>query len=69
MVAANDPLRDESFTLTHKLTTLGKDVKLKEYLFMPHGYLNYNAPLLGMRTEVNETINQVKDWIKEMIDM
>lgn len=57
MVAANDPLRDESFTLTYKLAKLEKDVKLKEYLYMPHGYLNYNAHLLGMREECNEAIN------------
>ena len=63
MVAANDPLRDESFNLTNRLTKLDHDVKLKEYLYMPHGYLNFNAPLLGMRDECNETINQAKIWI------
>ena len=57
MVAANDPIRDESFNFTYKLAKLGLDVKLKEYLFMPHGFLNYNAPLMGMRDEANETIN------------
>lgn len=56
MVAANDPLRDESFNLLYRLAKLGHDVKLKEYLFMPHGFLNYNAPLLGMSEESNETI-------------
>ena len=68
MVAANDPLRDESFNLTYRLAKLGHDVKLKEYLFMPHGYLNYNAPLLGMREESNQTINQARDWLKEWVN-
>lgn len=57
MVPANDPLRDESFNLTHRLAKLNHDVKLKEYLYMPHGFLNYNAPMMGMQKEVNQTIN------------
>eukprot|EP00347_Sterkiella_histriomuscorum_P000824 403374374 len=68
MVAANDPLRDESFNLTYRLARLNHDIKLKEYLYMPHGYLNYNAPLLGMKEESNETINQAKNWLKEMLE-
>ena len=57
MVAANDPLRDDSIKLTYRLAKLNHDVKLREYLYMPHGFLNYNAPLLGMKEESNETIN------------
>lgn len=57
MVAANDPLRDESLRLVLRMTKLGSNVRLKEYLYMPHGYLNFNAPLLGMKDEANEAIN------------
>jgi len=53
MIPTNDPLRDESFNLLHRLTRIRHDVKMKEYLFMPHGFLNYNAPFMGMREEVN----------------
>jgi len=56
MVAANDPLRDESFMFTYKLAKLDVDVHLKEYLHMPHGFLNYNSPMMGMKDECNETI-------------
>lgn len=57
MVAQNDPLRDESFRFTLRMAKLGLDVYLKEYMYMPHGYLNYNSPLLGMKEESNEAIN------------
>lgn len=57
MVASNDPLRDESFLFTLKLAKLGVDVHVKEYMYMPHGYLNYNAPYLGMKEESTEAIN------------
>ena len=57
MVPTNDPLRDESFNLVYRMAKIGHDVKMREFLFMPHGFLNYNAPLMGMRDEVNLTIN------------
>lgn len=67
MVAANDPLRDEGFKLSLRLAKLGVDVRLREYAFMPHGFLNYNAPLLGMRDESNETILQCARWMQDII--
>ena len=67
MVPQNDALRDESFQFTLKLAKAGVDVHLTEYSCMPHGYLNYNSPLLGMREECNETINQCVIWLKSMI--
>ena len=57
MVAANDALRDESLQFTLRLKKAGVDVRLKEYSYMPHGFLNYNAPMMGMREECNETIH------------
>lgn len=68
MVAANDPLRDESFKFTLRLGKLNRDVKLKEYMYMPHGYLNFNAPLFGMKEEANEAINFCKNWINDLLD-
>lgn len=67
MVGANDPLRDESFKFTLRLATLGIDVFLREYLYMPHGFLNYNAPLLGMKEESNEGINQCSKWLLDFL--
>lgn len=57
MVAQNDALRDESLQFSLRLAKLDVDVQLKEYAYMPHGFLNYNAPILGMREEANETIH------------
>ena len=58
MIAQNDALRDESLQFSLRLAKLDVDVQLKEYSYMPHGFLNYNAPILGMREEANETIHQ-----------
>lgn len=69
MVAQNDPLRDESFKLTLRLAKLGVDVQIKEYGLMPHGFLNFNAPLLGMKDESNETIAQGARWLKELLSL
>ena len=66
-IANNDPLRDESFNLTLRLAKLGKDVKLKEYMYMPHGFLGFNAPLLGMKDECDEAIKDGANWMREMI--
>lgn len=57
MVASNDPLRDESFKLCLRLAKLDVDVYMKEYMYMPHGFLSYNNSLFGMKDEANETIN------------
>ena len=35
---------------------IDKDVILKEYSYLPHGFLNYNAPLLGLKEESTEAI-------------
>ena len=56
MVAANDPLRDEGFRFALRMTKLGKDVILREYSYLPHGFLNYNAPFLGLKEESTEGI-------------
>jgi hormone-sensitive lipase len=65
MVAANDPLRDESFRFAFRLLQNGVDVFMKEYQCLPHGFLNFNAPLLGMKDECNEAIRQCQKWIIE----
>ena len=57
MVPTNDALRDESFQFGLRLCKQGVDVRVREYEYMPHGFLNYNAVLLGMREESNVTIN------------
>jgi len=39
VLGTNDPLHDESFRLANKLLKLGKDIKITEYKWMPHGFL------------------------------
>jgi acetyl esterase/lipase len=68
MVPTNDALRDESFQFALRLYKQGVDVRVKEYEFMPHGFLNYNAMLLGMRDESNVTINKCAHWIRFMLE-
>jgi acetyl esterase/lipase len=68
MIAQNDALRDESLQFSLRLAKLDVDVQLKEYSYMPHGFLNYNAPILGMREEANETIHQCARWLREILD-
>lgn len=63
MIASNDPLRDESLKFTLRLAKLGVDAHLKEFMYLPHGFLNYNAPMLGMKDESNEAILQGSRWI------
>lgn len=33
---------------------------------MPHGFLNYNSPMMGMKDECNEAINQGTKWLKDL---
>lgn len=69
MVAGNDALRDESLQFTLKLKKAGaEDVQLTEYKYMPHGFLNYNSPFLGMKDEANLAINQAATWMQEIIN-
>ncbi len=56
MVPSNDPLRDDNFKFTLRMAKLGKDVLLKEYLYMPHGFLNFNVPFLEMKEESTTAI-------------
>ena len=56
MVGTNDPLRDNSFLFTLKLAKLGVDVELKEMYLLPHGFLSYDFPYIGMRAEATEGI-------------
>ena len=45
---------------------LGVDVELKEFKLMPHGFLNYNFPIMGMKDEAMEGIKTGSKWLSEL---
>eukprot|EP00340_Litonotus_pictus_P012464 CAMPEP_0170537616 /NCGR_PEP_ID=MMETSP0209-20121228/102821_1 /TAXON_ID=665100 ORGANISM="Litonotus pictus, Strain P1" /NCGR_SAMPLE_ID=MMETSP0209 /ASSEMBLY_ACC=CAM_ASM_000301 /LENGTH=113 /DNA_ID=CAMNT_0010839149 /DNA_START=1426 /DNA_END=1764 /DNA_ORIENTATION=+ len=46
IVGSKDPLRDDSLRLLERMVSLRKDCKLFEFEHFPHGFLNYDYPLL-----------------------
>ena len=47
---------------------LGKDVELKEFKLMPHGFLSFNLPMSGLAKESKEGIKIGTNWLKEMLN-
>ena len=41
-----DPLRDDYIELTNRLINCGVDCELKEIKYFPHGFLNYDVPMM-----------------------
>ena len=46
---------------------LGKDVELKEFKLMCHGFLSFNLPMSGLAKESKEGIKIGTNWLKEML--
>ena len=59
MVGSIDPLRDLSYLFLQRWVKVNLDVKLTEFAHLPHGFLNYGAPVVGMN-EVSEWIDKVR---------
>ena len=51
MSAQSCPFRDDSIKFTLRLAQLGKDVILKEFSLLTHGFLSFNIPVVGMKDE------------------
>ena len=67
LTAGNDPLRDEQYKFVLKLINSGVDIKCKEYLCFPHGFLSFDLPIGG----IDECSVCIKDSIgifKEFIN-
>jgi hypothetical protein len=47
---------------------LGKDVELKEFKLMPHGFLGFNYPMSGMAKESKEGIKVCTEWLKDILN-
>ena len=57
----SDPLRDDSIYFMEKLLKLNKDIKMIEFKYFPHGFLNYDIKMMMPEAAV---INEMV--IKEM---
>ena len=57
-----DPLRDDGIYFYEKLVKLGKDVQFTEFKYFPHGYLNYDFPIMM------EEVSKANDMIIEEMD-
>ncbi|CAD8190351.1 unnamed protein product [Paramecium pentaurelia] len=65
VLGTNDPLHDESFRLANKLLKLGKDVKIIEYKWMPHGFLSFDV-IQGMK-EAEQTVLDAQNIIQNLL--
>ncbi|CAD8096379.1 unnamed protein product [Paramecium primaurelia] len=65
VLGTNDPLHDESFRLANKLLKLGKDVKIIEYKWMPHGFLSFDV-IQGMK-EAEQTVLDAQHIIQNLL--
>lgn len=66
IVGSSDPLRDDAILFLNRLVKLNKNVKLTELKYFPHGFLNYDYPLMMPEASVaNEImIEQMEEFIK-----
>ena len=60
-----DPLRDDGILFYEKLVKLGKDVKYTEFKYFPHGYLNYDFPI--MMQEVSKANDMIIQEMEKFI--
>ena len=67
MLSNIDPLRDEGLKFAQRLSSNKADVKVIEYQFLPHGFLNMNTKTYDIQDENNQTLQQCIRWIQEMI--
>ncbi|CAD8106727.1 unnamed protein product [Paramecium sonneborni] len=65
VLGTNDPLHDESFRLANKLQKLGKDIKITEYQYMPHGFLQFDVTS-GMK-EAEQTVLDAQNIIQSLL--
>jgi hypothetical protein len=49
-----------------RLKSLGKDVKFVEYLHLPHGFLNFQTPIVAVKG-AGQGNKLICTWIKEII--
>lgn len=65
---SSDPLRDDIVAYVDRLTQLDKECKLYEFKYFPHGFLNYDVPMMMpeakvgvelMMREIEKVINPI----------
>ena len=60
-----DPLRDDGIYFYEKLVKIGKDVHYTEFKYFPHGYLNYDFPI--MMQEVSKANDMIIEEMNKFI--
>ena len=60
-----DPLRDDGIYFYEKLVKIGKDVHYTEFKYFPHGYLNYDFPI--MMHEVSKANDMIIEEMNKFI--
>ncbi|CAD8120851.1 unnamed protein product [Paramecium sonneborni] len=65
VLGTNDPLHDESFRLANNLFRLGRDIKITEYKWMPHGFLQFDV-IQGMK-EACQTVLDTQNIIQSLL--
>jgi len=66
-VSENDPLRDFGALFAVRLKKAGVDVQLSEYQDSPHGLLNMNSNIMGLKAESKQMIKECENFIKNLL--
>lgn len=63
-----DPLSDDSLKFLQKMIQLKKDIKMKTYLGLPHGFMNYDytGGLSPAKIAISDACRLLDEFIKEI---
>lgn len=64
--AEKDPLSDDSVKFLQKMIRLKKEIDMKTYIGLPHGYMNYDyvGGLSPARLAINDVCFMLNDFLK-----
>ena len=66
LIAGNDPLRDEIYKFSLRLLRNKVNIKVKEYISFPHGFLSFELPIGGI-DECSKCNEQAIEYFKEFL--
>ena len=66
LIAGNDPLRDEIYKFWLRLLRNKVNIKVKEYISFPHGFLSFELPIGGI-DECSKCNEQAIEYFKEFL--
>ena len=64
--AGRDPLSDDSLKFLQRMLRLKKDISMKTYKGLPHGFMNYDyvGGLGAAKLAINDTCSLLNDLLK-----